>query len=292
MTETLPQPASREEEYLATIAGMTGIELPTPASRKEEYLNAIAQNGGGGGGGGTTNFNDLTNRPKYNGTTMDGNTNIPEVPRKMVVLSYGTSTWQDFINAYNDNAVVYCRASSNVDPSSGSQTRLAFMAYVSNATSPTSVEFQYYRSVNSKTAAQQNDQVFVYKLTSANGGTWTVETRETGTEIAAGAGLSSSYSNGTLTLAQNEGLTTNVTLWAGNWYTDSLNDPFVNYQDAYSPVQLTANSIVELRTDGGALPVLAKYGLGILSVDTNTNTIRFGAITEPDIDVMPIITVK
>ena len=50
MTETLPQPASREEEYLATIAGMTGIELPTPASRKEEYLNAIAQNGGGGGG--------------------------------------------------------------------------------------------------------------------------------------------------------------------------------------------------------------------------------------------------
>lgn len=32
-----------------------------------------------GGGGGTSNFNDLTNRPKYNGTDMTGSTNIPEV---------------------------------------------------------------------------------------------------------------------------------------------------------------------------------------------------------------------
>jgi len=33
----------------------------------------------GGGPGGTTDFNDLTNRPKYNGTIMSGSTNIPEV---------------------------------------------------------------------------------------------------------------------------------------------------------------------------------------------------------------------
>ena len=32
-----------------------------------------------GGGGGTTDFNQLSNRPMYNGSTMDGNTNIPEV---------------------------------------------------------------------------------------------------------------------------------------------------------------------------------------------------------------------
>lgn len=32
-----------------------------------------------GGGGGTSNFNELTNRPKYNGTDMTGSTNIPEV---------------------------------------------------------------------------------------------------------------------------------------------------------------------------------------------------------------------
>lgn len=48
MAEDLPYPASREEQYLANIAGMEGITLPTPASRKEEYLNAIALNGGGG----------------------------------------------------------------------------------------------------------------------------------------------------------------------------------------------------------------------------------------------------
>ena len=32
-----------------------------------------------GGGGGTSNFNELSNRPKYNGTAMTGDTNIPEV---------------------------------------------------------------------------------------------------------------------------------------------------------------------------------------------------------------------
>ena len=49
MAEDLPAPKSRKEEYLATAAGMTGIELPEPASREEIYLDAIAQGGGGGG---------------------------------------------------------------------------------------------------------------------------------------------------------------------------------------------------------------------------------------------------
>jgi len=59
----------------------------------------------------------------------------------MVILSYGNSTWSDFINAYNNNVIVYCRASSNSNPASGSQTRMAFMAYVNDATNPTNVEF-------------------------------------------------------------------------------------------------------------------------------------------------------
>lgn len=114
------------------------------------------------------------------------------------ILSYGHSTWSDFLAAYNAKKVVYCKASSNADPSSGSQTRLAFMAYVNDATNLTSVEFQYYRSISSHTDAQQGDQVFVYTLTSA--GTWSVETRNTFTKIAAGTNMTSSYSNGTLTL--------------------------------------------------------------------------------------------
>jgi hypothetical protein len=77
----------------------------------------------------------------------------------MVILSYGNSTWSEFINAYKNNVIVYCRASSNANPASGKQTRMAFMAYVSDATNPTNVEFQYYRSMNpnNKTINQLSD---------------------------------------------------------------------------------------------------------------------------------------
>ena len=78
-TELPEEPKSRKEQYLADIAGQD-VELPAePKSREEQYLAYIAENGGGGGGSGTSNFNQLSNRPKYNGTTMTGNTNIPEV---------------------------------------------------------------------------------------------------------------------------------------------------------------------------------------------------------------------
>ena len=117
---------------------------------------------------------------------------------ELTVLKYGISTWSDFITAYATNTVIYCRASSNSDPATGSQTRLAFMAYVNNETNPTEVEFQYYRSVNTHSDSQQGDQVFVYKLTSA--GTWSVITRNAFTKIDVGSGLSKTYSNGTLTI--------------------------------------------------------------------------------------------
>lgn len=134
-----------------------------------------------------TKVSDLTNDSGF----IDG----------LEILSYGNSTWNDFITAYQKNKVVYCRASSNSNPASGSQTRLAFMAYVNNATSPTEVEFQYYRSVSSHSDSQQGDQVFVYKLTSA--GKWTVIVRNTFSKVVAGTGLSSSYSNGAITLSAN-----------------------------------------------------------------------------------------
>ena len=118
----------------------------------------------------------------------------------LTILSYGSSTWAEFLAAYNKNAIVYCRASSNADPSIGTQGRMAFMAYVNlSGSTPTSVEFQYYRSVTTHSDAQQGDQVFVYKLD--NAGTWTVTTREAYTKIAAGTALSSSYSSGVLTIS-------------------------------------------------------------------------------------------
>ena len=87
----------------------------------------------------------------------------------MTILSYGNSNWSDFITAYTAKHVVYTRASSNSNPASGSQTRLAFMAYVNNADNPTEVEFQYYRSVSSHNNNQQGDQTYVYKLNKTNG---------------------------------------------------------------------------------------------------------------------------
>ena len=131
----------------------------------------------------------------------------------MTILSYGSSTWQNFIDAYNASKVVYCRASSSANPASGSQTRLAFMAYVNNATTPTEVEFQYYRSVSTHTASQQGDQVYVYKLNKTNG--WSVTTREASVKVVAGTGLSGTYSNGTMTLTAPHDTTKQDTLVSG-----------------------------------------------------------------------------
>lgn len=117
----------------------------------------------------------------------------------MAILSYGHSTWQDFLAAYNADKVVYCRASSNANPATGTQGRMAFMAYVNlSGTTPTSVEFQYYRSVSSHTDAQQGDQVYIYNLKSSG---WSVTVREAYSKIAVGTGLTKSYSNGVLTIS-------------------------------------------------------------------------------------------
>lgn len=150
----------------------------------------------------------------------------------MTILSYGSSTWNDFITAYNANKVVYCRASSNSNPASGSQTRLAFMAYVNNASSPTEVEFQYYRSISSHSASQQGDQVFVYKLTSA--GTWTVTTREASTKIVASTGLQQSYSNGALTISLGASIPSKTSdLTNDSGFISSESDPVFTASDAY-----------------------------------------------------------
>ena len=136
-------------------------------------------------------YNDLTDKP----TVMTG----------LVEMSYGeANAWAKFIAAYQAKQIVYCRASSAADPASGSQTRKAFMAYVNNAENPTSVEFQYVRSVGTKTASQPVDQVFVYALDNRNGGTWAVQTRNMAPKLAAGTGASVTYSNGTYTIGATE----------------------------------------------------------------------------------------
>ena len=117
----------------------------------------------------------------------------------LFIAKYGISTWAEVFDAYRNNKIVYCRASSNSNPASGSQTRMAFMAYVNNETNPTEIEFQYYRSVATHSDSQQGDQVYVYKLNKNTG--WSVLVRSAFTKIVAGTGLQSSYSNGVLTIS-------------------------------------------------------------------------------------------
>lgn len=115
----------------------------------------------------------------------------------LVEMSYGESNaWAKFSAAYAAGSIVYCRASSNSNPATGTQGRKAFMAYVNNATTPTEVEFQYVRSVSSKTDSQQGDQVFIYKLTNASGGTWTVTTRNMSTKINVSGPITKTFTTG------------------------------------------------------------------------------------------------
>lgn len=126
---------------------------------------------------------------------------------ELVEMAYGESNaWAKFIAAYTGKKIVYCRASSNANPGSGAKTRKAFMAYVNNEDNPTSVEFQYVRSVSSKTDSQQCDQVFVYTLTNASGGTWSVASRNMAPKINVDSTLTKTFSNGanaSMTLSAN-----------------------------------------------------------------------------------------
>ena len=155
-------------------------------------------------GGGDTDF-AITRTDLQRKLTAGSNITISgdtiSASMELVEMSYGESNaWAKFIAAYQSHKIVYCRASSSSNPATGSQTRKAFMAFVNAADNPTEVEFQYVRSVGTKTSSQPVDQIFVYKLTSANGGTWTVETRDVAPKLAAGTNATVSYSSGTYTI--------------------------------------------------------------------------------------------
>lgn len=117
----------------------------------------------------------------------------------LFIAAYGKSTYQEVLDAYKNNEIVYCRASSNSNPATGNQTRMAFMAYVNQEATPTEFEFQYYRSVSTHSDSQQGDQVYVYKLNKTTG--WSVTVRQAFTKIVAGQGLTSIWSNGVLTIS-------------------------------------------------------------------------------------------
>lgn len=174
-----------------------GLMSATDKTKLDNINNMIGATASLAGTGGLVPAPATTDVDKF--LAGDGTYKSGGLP--MVILSYGNSTWNDFINAYNNNVIVYCRASSNSNPGTGAQGRMAFMAYLNSSTSPTEVEFQYYRSVNAHSATQMGDQVFVYKLNQSKG--WSVTTREASPkQIKAGTSgnLSVSWSSNVVTI--------------------------------------------------------------------------------------------
>ena len=112
----------------------------------------------------------------------------------MVIARYGVSTYAEVLDAYKKGWIIYTRASSNSNPASGSQNRMAFLAYINDMTTPTEFEFQYYRSLNSHTYNDQCDQVFIYKLNKNNG--WSVTIRQAVAKIIPSTGLAYTFVSG------------------------------------------------------------------------------------------------
>lgn len=207
-----------------------------------------------------TKTSDLTNDSNF----MSG----------MTILRYGSSTWNDFLTAYQSNHVVYCRASSNANPASGAQLRLAFMAYVAGSdVTPTEVEFQYYRSVSSHTEAQQGDQVYVYKLT--NKGVWSVTIREASVKVVAGTGLGGTYSNGTMTLTGPTKVS-DLTNDAGFITNYTETDPTVPSwakaltKPSYSLSEISGTTNLQVIENLSGFGLLKKEDTGVWSFDKST----------------------
>jgi hypothetical protein len=133
--------------------------------------------------------------------------NTPTIPTKtseldndahfmpsMFIAKYGITTYAEVLDAYSKGHIVYCRASTGSNPGSGSQLRMAFLAYVNNETNPTEFEFQYYRTLNSHTETNQGDEVYIYKLNKNNG--WSLTLRKTYTKIETGTGITYTFTTG------------------------------------------------------------------------------------------------
>ena len=159
--------------------------------------------------------------------------NTPTIPSKtselendahfmpsMFIAKYGVTTYEEILDAYTKGHIVYCRASSGSNPAVGSQTRMAFLAYVQAENNPTEFEFQYYRSLNSHTETNQGDEVYVYKMNKKNG--WSLTLRKTYTKIETGTGMAYTFTTGNtpkIKLEAKEPYNTTETVvgsWLGN----------------------------------------------------------------------------
>lgn len=106
--------ADGEDGYSPTVSveAITGGHRVTITDAEGDHVFDVMD--GTGGGGGTSDFDALSNRPKYNGTAMTHSTDIPEVK---------TATWDGKQDAVSDLSTIRSGASAGASayqkPSSG-----------------------------------------------------------------------------------------------------------------------------------------------------------------------------
>lgn len=74
----LPKPITRQESYLANIAGEENPLPEDPITREEIYLDYIAKNGGGGGGGGEEKADKVIGATSGNFAGLDETGNLTD----------------------------------------------------------------------------------------------------------------------------------------------------------------------------------------------------------------------
>ena len=132
-TDPPAEPLTRDEQYLSAIAGVTSSSdiPPKPLTRVEKYLNRIVENGGGGGGGGTTDYNDLSNKPKLNSVELSGNVSLGDIGAQaaldtdqMAAVNSGINseklgTVENNISSLQEKVVAHTAGGSNYDTING-----------------------------------------------------------------------------------------------------------------------------------------------------------------------------
>ena len=130
----------------------------------------------------------------------------------LTVLTYSSSTWADFTEAFAKNDVILCRISAGT-----TGYRHGFLAWIDGTPeNPTQVQFQYYRNIQSHTTADQADQLFIYTLKPDN--SWSLSTRTTNMKYLPGNGLSATANGNTMTFDVTGAYATSAGLTADTQY--------------------------------------------------------------------------
>lgn len=184
--------ASGEKVQGIAVKGVTDVEVDGTSVVDENGVAEVDLSGKADASH-THTVSDVTDFPSIPANTSDLNNDSGYITG-MYIAAYGKSTYNEVLAAYQANKVVYCRASSNSNPASGNQLRMAFLAYVNNEATPTEFEFQYYRSLNNHTYNDQCDQVYVYKINKTSG--WSVTIRQAVAKIIPSTGLAYTFATG------------------------------------------------------------------------------------------------